>query len=232
MFDSREIARSALNRADEIKLVNKRRVQIAKGASAVAGTCMAVALMIMVGIPAMKPQGTQIADIDEIQVPLGSAISTTETIGSAKSETETIGSAISTVNNIGIDENAVLFTGTAQTALVPGFLIPAYDKVTIYADSRDVNMLLLNPAGNNNYLSFEIVLGSGAEGSVSGDGGETLYISGLVAPSMCIEAFKISRPLDEGEYNATLIIRSYDPDSFVAVNSAAVEFDLIAVAAG
>lgn len=105
-------------------------------------------------------------------------------------------------------------TGSEQV----GIKIPGYPSITIPADTKDVTMALLNPEGNPCYFTFKLVLK---------DTGETLYTSGMVAPGDVITDVTLSRPLEAGEYNATIQISTASLEDGGAMNGANVETLLI-----
>jgi hypothetical protein len=80
-------------------------------------------------------------------------------------------------------------------------------------------MALMNPEGNPCYFKFEIVLK---------DTGETIYESQYVPPGKTISDVTLTRPLSEGEYNATIKISTVALDQQTPLNGANVETVLIA----
>ena len=194
MFDSKEIARQALLRAEEIREENKLKKKRWTMASALTA-CAACVILVVIYFPlGMTPNGYLTADADPM--PLAAPVLP--------------------------DDNAVPFVmgeGDEPTAFISEFTIPGYDSIRIPADTVDVNMLLINPADNPGDFTFEIVLK---------ESGETLYKSGLVAPSMCIENVTILRPLPGGEHEAQLKINIYEPGSLIALGDASIDFILIA----
>jgi hypothetical protein len=196
MFDSKEIAKQALLRADEIKEESKLRQKRWKTAS-ILTACAACVIMVVIYFPlGMTPDGYMIAEVDPI--PLSAPLLP--------------------------DNNAVPYItaeGGGPVMSIPEFTIPGYDTIRIPAGAADVNMLLINPAGNPGDFTFEIILK---------DSGETLYKSGLVTPAMCIENITVSKPLPKGEYEAHLKINIYEPDSLnpVSIGDAGIDFILVA----
>jgi len=193
MFDSKEIAKQALLRAEEIKEENNIKGKRWKIASALTACAVCVVMVVIFSPLGMKPDGYMMADTDPM--PLAALMLP--------------------------DDNAVPFVtgeGDEQAADVSGFIIPGYDFIRIPAETTYVNMLLINPVGNPGDFTFEIMLKKS---------GETLYKSGLVAPSMCLENVTISRPLLKGAYEAYLKINIYEPHSQSAIGDAGVDFVLI-----
>ena len=100
-----------------------------------------------------------------------------------------------------------------------GIKIPGYPSITIAKDTENVTMALLNPEGNPCYFKFEIVLK---------DSGETIFESKYVPPGDAITDVTLTRPLAEGEYNATIMITTIALDQETPLNGANVETVLIA----
>ena len=115
------------------------------------------------------------------------------------------------------DDGAVFYVEGEEESR-QGYIIPGYDNVVVFADTSEAEIVLFNPDGNPCRFVFEIALA---------DTEETLYTSGLVAPSMCIEKITLARPLAKGEYKGVLIIRAYEMESLVEINGARVGLDLI-----
>ncbi len=100
-----------------------------------------------------------------------------------------------------------------------GIKIPGYPSITIAKDTENVRMALLNPEGNPCYFKFQIVLK---------DSGETIFESKYVPPGDAITDVTLTRPLTEGEYNATIMITTIALDQETPLNGANVETVLIA----
>ena len=75
-------------------------------------------------------------------------------------------------------------------------------------------MALLKPEGNPCYFTFELVLS---------DTDEVLYTSKQVPPGQMIEEITLTRPLEAGQYNATLRITTASLQDGSAMNGANVE---------
>lgn len=119
------------------------------------------------------------------------------------------------------DENARPYLGDAvETVNGPDYLLPCYERIVVTADDPDVRMILLNPEENQRYFTFEIVLK---------DYAESLYISGLVGPGMCIDSFTLGRTLPEGEHKAVLVIRVYESGGLNEITGATVDFLIVAM---
>lgn len=78
-------------------------------------------------------------------------------------------------------------------------------QMNLKADTVEQNFVFSNPEGNPCYFQIEIVLD---------DTGEVVYTSNLVPPGYSISRFKLTRPLDAGEYKATVKFncRSFDKE--------------------
>lgn len=119
--------------------------------------------------------------------------------------------------NPNIDEGAGVWVGEKPRDAggeQTGIKIPGYPSVTIPADTRTVDMALLNPEGNPCYFTFELVLK---------DTGETLYTSKMVPPGQAITQVTLARPLPAGEYNAVIKITTAALEDGGAMNGANVE---------
>lgn len=76
--------------------------------------------------------------------------------------------------------------------------------------TENLPILLENPKGNPCYFTFSIVLSNGT----------VLYESKQVPSGNCISSVTISKPLDEGEYTAELVIHTNDTRTGAPMNSA------------
>lgn len=100
-----------------------------------------------------------------------------------------------------------------------GIAIPGYPSIKLPANTKEVQVALLNPEGNPCYFQFEIVLK---------DGGESLYQSKLVPPGKAVTNLTLSRGLAAGEYEATIqIFTTSLSDGQTPMNGANVETILI-----
>ena len=86
-----------------------------------------------------------------------------------------------------------------------GTIFPSIDSVQIQADTAEADIFLENPATNNYFFIFEIILP---------DTEETLYLSDMTEPGEHIDRITLTRPLPSGEYVAQLIIRAYDFENY------------------
>ena len=104
-------------------------------------------------------------------------------------------------------------SGTAQ-----GIAIPGYPSIGLPANTKDVQVALLNPEGNPCYFTFELVLK---------DGNESLYTSKLVPPGKAVTDITLSRALEPGDYEATIKITTSSLSDQSPMNGANVETVLI-----
>lgn len=99
-----------------------------------------------------------------------------------------------------------------------GIAIPGYPSIGLPADTKDVQVALLNPEGNPCYFTFELVLK---------DTGESLYTSKQVPPGKAVTDVTLSRALEPGEYEATIRITTASLKDQSPMNGANVETTLI-----
>ena len=209
MLDSKEMAKAALRRVEEIKLNRRRKRRLREAAGLALCMCVVVSVVVIViGLLPLSPPADH-AFFEDGQAPLAAPLMP--------------------------DAGATLYNATLyktnETDNGPGYLLPCYDTVTIPAGSSELEMVLLNPENNPCWITFKIALDNTDEtlyASGLDNTDETLYASGLVGPGMCIENPALSKTLDKGEYKAVLLIHTYGLDSFAAMNGASVEFTIIA----
>lgn len=99
-----------------------------------------------------------------------------------------------------------------------GIAIPGYPSIALPKDTKDVQIVLLNPKGNPCYFTFEIVLK---------DTNETIYTSKQVSPGKAITNLTLTKPLAEGTYKATIKITTNSLKDMSPMNGANVETELI-----
>ena len=102
----------------------------------------------------------------------------------------------------------------ADSGEAVGIKIPGYPSISLPANQQTVQVALLNPEGNPCYFTFELVLS---------DTDEVLYTSKQVPPGQMIEEITLTRPLEAGQYNATLRITTASLQDGSAMNGANVE---------
>jgi len=76
---------------------------------------------------------------------------------------------------------------------------PGYADVTLPADTKSVQMVLINPKGNPCYFRFILELE---------DSGEEIYRSGLIPPGMAVTDLTLTHPLEAGEYRLRIRIET------------------------
>ena len=103
---------------------------------------------------------------------------------------------------------------SADSGEAVGIKIPGYPSISLPANQQTVQVALLNPEGNPCYFTFELVLS---------DTDEVLYTSKQVPPGQMIEEITLTRPLEAGQYNATLRITTASLQDGSAMNGANVE---------
>ena len=189
MLNSKEIAKSALRRVDEIKMSTGRRRKRLEFAGILLCVC-AASVTAFVMLPIRPP--ASYVHVDYEQLPLAAPLLP--------------------------DNNARPYT-EINVGNEPVLMIPNYKTVTIPADAIQINMPLFNPDENNCWLAFELALA---------ETDEILYKSGLVAPSMRLDAIVLSRPLLKGEYETVLNIRALEMDGFAVLSSTSTEIIIIA----
>ncbi|MCL2517027.1 MAG: hypothetical protein FWF15_00560 [Oscillospiraceae bacterium] len=194
MFNSEEIAKRVLLRAEEIKAVRKHKRNLIQASAVTVCLCAMLFAFAVLIFP--------LTDFHDITGPFMIPLSTP----------------------VMPDENAKPYTATELEYPLPlaehKVILQSYDSITIPANSPDVQIFLVNPTGNNCCFVFEITLE---------DTNEVLYISGLVKPGMYLENITLLKTLEKGEYNAVLVIYTYDPENQTATRNSTIKFDLIAV---
>ena len=99
----------------------------------------------------------------------------------------------------------------------PDIAFSGLHGVTVPADTVEVDIPLINPAGNTCYFTFEIVVD-----------GETVYASQFLKPGGRIESITLRKPLAKGEYDAVLKITAYTLDTLTEIDGVNVDFILTA----
>lgn len=96
--------------------------------------------------------------------------------------------------------------------------IPGYSEIVLPSDTKNVQLILLNPKGNPCDFRFTLILK---------DSGEVLYTSGLVPPGQAITELKLKRALDTGSYPLIIQIETFSlGDDHTPMNGANVETTL------
>lgn len=98
-----------------------------------------------------------------------------------------------------LDPNAAAWRSNAKIPkaddAASGIAIPGYSSISFPANTKNVQMVLLNPENNPCYFQFEIRLR---------EGNETIYTSKLVPPGQAITNLTLTRGLEPGEYEAVI----------------------------
>ena len=92
------------------------------------------------------------------------------------------------------------------------------DRLELAPGQTEVALRLESPESSPCPLTFAIILK---------DTGEALYTSAPLAPSASVDGILLSRGLDEGEYEASLLVRAYDPDTKQPLEESHFDFDII-----
>lgn len=101
------------------------------------------------------------------------------------------------------------------------FIIPAYNKINMQADTDQAAAALWNPEKNQVYFKFIIELRS--DHSI-------IYESRLVPPGMAIRSITFDRRFAKGEYPITIRVKTYDvADYKQELNSGEVQTVLVAL---
>ena len=95
--------------------------------------------------------------------------------------------------------------------------MPGYDTVSMKAGDDTANIVLTNPESNQCLFQFQLVLK---------DTDEVLYTSDMVKPGKAIMSQKLSRALDEGDYNFIIRINTFSPDGKTSYNGSDIETTL------
>lgn len=95
--------------------------------------------------------------------------------------------------------------------------MPGYDTVSMKAGNDTANIVLTNPESNQCLFQFQLVLK---------DTDEVLYTSDMVKPGKAIMSQKLSRALDEGDYNFIIRINTFSPDGKTSYNGSDIETTL------
>ena len=96
--------------------------------------------------------------------------------------------------------------------------IPGYSEIVLPSDTKNVQLILLNPKGNPCDFRFTLILK---------DSGEVLYTSGLVPPGQAITELKLKRALDTGSHPLIIQIETFSlGDDHTPMNGANVETTL------
>ena len=105
-------------------------------------------------------------------------------------------------------------TTEQEPSVSRGIEIPGYSVIPVTAGSKDVNIDLYNPEGNNVYFQLTFFLS---------DTGEQIYQSKLLKPGQHIYTITLDRALEAGEYPLTIQYSTFTTDdSYTPRNGATV----------
>lgn len=106
-----------------------------------------------------------------------------------------------------------------ESAKKPTIDIPGYPhQIHLKSEQKELNIQFVNPKNNSVYFKFAIEITG--KNSKSYEKPEVVYTSDLVEPGQVIETQELSKPLSEGTYNASIIIRTFSIDSEEEMNGA------------
>ncbi len=104
---------------------------------------------------------------------------------------------------------------TQAAGETPGIEIPGYSIIPVAANTKDVEIDLYNPEGNNVYFQISFFLK---------DSGELLYESKLIQPGQHLYNISLTQPLAPGDYDITIQYATFSADgSFTPRNGANVD---------
>lgn len=102
-----------------------------------------------------------------------------------------------------------------------GIEIPGYSDIPIPAGETTVNIELVNPEVNDVYFQISFVLT---------ETNEKIYESKLIEPGVHVYEIELEKPLEEGEYDLTVVYDTYAMDGeYTPRNSASVGCKLFAI---
>ena len=104
------------------------------------------------------------------------------------------------LSNGDLDSNVVKWT-QEKNSDPESIKIPGYSTIRIPANTKDVQITLGNPEGNQCYFKFEVLVE-----------GESLYTSDFVQAGYAIENIELKKALEKGTYDAVIKITPYSLD--------------------
>lgn len=99
---------------------------------------------------------------------------------------------------------------------IPTIAIPGIDSLVFKADAMEQKVNFYNPPQNDCLFLMTLYVGN-----------KQVWKSGYVEPEKGYYDIMLSEPIEQGEYNACLLVQCYKEDG-TALNSAEVEFKLYA----
>lgn len=120
----------------------------------------------------------------------------------------------------GLDDTAVSYRVEGMQNTDPDSIaLPGVSVIEINAGDTKVNFPLINPEGNNCYMTY-IIRDAQTD--------EVFYESGKIEPGMAVLAFDLSRPLDAGSYDILVQVKTADlADYTVELNGAEIPAKLV-----
>lgn len=121
------------------------------------------------------------------------------------------------VNN-SLDKNSKPWTNTLETLNDLGdnsIKLPGYNNISLPSNTKNVQLTLLNPEGNECYFKFKLLIDD-----------EIIYTSELVQSGYAIDEVDLNRSLDKGDYNLTINITPYALDKTTKLNGANIKASL------
>nr|WP_294494106.1 hypothetical protein [uncultured Mediterraneibacter sp.] len=120
----------------------------------------------------------------------------------------------------GIDEAAVSYRVEGMENTDPeSIALPGVSVIEATAGETEVDFPLINPDGNNCYMTY-IIRDAQTD--------EVLYESGKIEPGMAVLSFDLNRPLEAGTYDILVQVETADlADYTVELNGAEIPAELV-----
>ena len=118
-----------------------------------------------------------------------------------------------------LDENAedIQPESSGTTAEQQGIKIPGYESIVFPAGETDVQLTLMNPAGNKCNFVYELYI----------DEDDTpIYTSGLIEPGKEISEITLANGLESGEYTLYMRVKAFSQETDIPLNGALVTVPL------
>ena len=98
-----------------------------------------------------------------------------------------------------------------------GIKIPGYESIVFPAGETDVQLTLMNPAGNNCNFVYELYIG---------EDDTPVYTSGLIEPGKEISEITLAKGLESGEYTLYMRVKAFSREEELPLNGALVTVPL------
>lgn len=120
----------------------------------------------------------------------------------------------------GLDDTAVSYRVEGMQNMDPDSIaLPGVSVIEMNAGETKVDFPLINPEGNNCYMTY-IIRNAQTD--------EVLYESGKIEPGMAVLSFDLNRPLDAGTYDILVQVETADlADYTVELNGAEIPAELV-----